>query len=663
MKPPKVRKDGDQRLRFVAIAIFVIFLFSILIVQYYRIQIMQHEKWTRAAKGQHQTVVKEPFRRGVFYSNTKLNDAHPEKPQAFAFDVLKFHLQIDPSLIPDKDKKVMSNKVTEILSLNDNIYPNFLKKSRSRRLASFLSNEEKEKVYQWWKVFSREQKIAKNALYFEKDYQRNYPFGKLLGQLIHTVRDDRDTETHQAIPTGGLEVVFHDFLVGKEGKRTLLRSPRYELDLDTVQTPPEHGADVYLTINHVLQAIAEEELAKGVQRVNGIAGWAVMMDPYSGEIYAMAQYPSFDPTEYRKYYNDPRMVEHTRNKPTSDTFEPGSTMKAITVAIAMMANDELLKRGEKALFTPSEMMDCRNPYFKGRSTPLRDTRPHNYMNMYMAIQKSANVYPSRLVEKIIDRLGPNWYRERLVEVFGFSEKTGIEVPYENSGMIPVPGKTYPNGVLQWSGPTPYSLAIGYNLLCNSIQLCRAYSVFANGGYLVKPTILKKIQKGDEILVDNSDRAKYYERVMDDKIAQEVILAMKFTTKAGGSSYLADIPGFSQAGKTGTSEKLKSGSYSKSVHYSSFMGIAPANKPRFVLYVGVDEPQKVFIPGYGTTHWGSKCAAPIFREIAKRALLYLGETPDDPYGRPKGDPRYQPEKADWVKESQELLRVYEEWNGR
>lgn len=663
MKPPKIKNKGDQRFRFVAIAIFVIFLFSILIVQYYRIQVMQHEKWSRAAKAQHQTVVKEPFRRGVFYSNTGLNKTHPEKPQAFACDVLKFHLHIDPSLIPEKDRKAMSREISTRLETKDDLYSHFLRKSRSRRLASFLSNEEKEVIYHWWKGFSREHKIAKNALYFVKDYQRNYPFGKLLGQLLHTVRDDRDIETNQAIPTGGLEMVFHDYLVGKEGKRTLLRSPRYELDLDTVQTPPEHGADVYLTINHVLQSIAEEELAKGIKRVNGNAGWAVMMDPYTGEIFAIAQYPSFDPTEYRKYYNNPQMVEHTRNKPTTDSFEPGSTMKAITVAIAMMANDELLKRGERALFSPREMMDCKSPYFKGRSTPLRDTRPHNYMNMYMAIQKSANVYPARLVEMIIDRLGANWYREKLVEVFGFSEKSGIEIPYENIGMVPKPGKTYANGVLQWSGPTPYSLAIGYNLLCNAVQLCRAYAVLANGGYLVRPTILKKIQKGKEVVLDNTNRNAYAERVMDGNIAKEVVKAMKFTTKEGGAAYLADIPGFTQAGKTGTSEKLKAGKYSKSVHYSSFMGIVPANKPRFVLYVGVDEPQKVFIPGYGTTHWGSKCAAPIFREIAKRSLMYLGVTPDDPYGWPKGDPRYQPDKADWVLEARQLLKVYEEWNGR
>ncbi len=661
MKPPNVKKDGDNRFRFVAVAIFVVFLFSVLIVQYYRIQITQHEKWKKAAKGQHQTVIREPFKRGVFYSNTELNHTHPEKPQPFACDVLKFHLHIDPFLIPEKNKEEMASTIVRILHCKDEVYSHFTRKSRSRKIAAFLSNEEKQQVYQWWKTYAKEHKIAKNALYFVRDYQRNYPFGRLLGQLLHTVRDDRNLETNQAIPTGGLEMVFHDYLIGKEGKRTILRSPRYELDLDTVQTLPEHGADVYLTINHVLQAIAEEELAKGVQKVNGRAGWAVMMDPYSGEIYAMAQYPSFDPTEYRKYYNDTSMIEHTRNKPTTDTFEPGSTMKAITIAIAMLANDELLKRGEKPIFIPSEMMQTSNPNFKGRTTPLKDPSLHKYLNMYMAVQKSSNIYPARLVERIIDKLGAEWYREKLLEVFGLGQKTGIEIPYENIGMIPQPGKTYANGVLQWSGPTPYSLAIGYNLLVNSVQLCRAYSVFANGGYLIKPTILKRIVRGDTVLLDNSDRAKYFERVMDEKIAKEIVCAMKFATKPGGGSFLADIPGFTEAGKTGTSEKLKAGKYSKSVHYSSFMGIAPADNPRFVLYVGVDEPQKVFIPGFGTTHWGGKSAAPIFREMAKRALLYLGETPDDPYGRPQGDPRHLPEKANWVKESTELSKVYQEWN--
>lgn len=661
MKLPNSEKQQDTRIRFVAVAIFVFFLFSVLLVQYYRIQVTEHGKWSRIARAQHQTIVREPFKRGIFYSNTELNQTHPEKPQPFACDVLKFHLFIDPSLIPSPLKDEMAQKVMRLLGLTTSVKTHFYKRSRSRRIAAFLSMEEKQTVHRWWNDYRKEHKLVKNALYFVKDYQRNYPFGKLLGQLLHTVRDDRDLETKQSIPTGGLEMVFHRYLVGKEGKKTLLRSPRYALDMDTIQTPPEHGSDVYLTINHVLQAIAEEELAKGVQKVKGRAGWAVMMDPYTGEIYAMAQYPSFDPTAYRQYYNDPAMEEHTRNKPTTDTFEPGSTMKAITIAIAMIANDELLKRGEKPIFSPREMMDCRDCYFKGRTQPLRDTRPHNFMNMYMAIQKSSNIYPARLAERIIDRLGPEWYREKLVEVFGLGQKTGIEIPYENVGMIPRPGKVYPNGVLQWSGPTPYSLAIGYNLLVNAVQLVRAYAIFANGGFLVRPTILKKIVKEGKTLVDNRNHSPFRERVMDEQIAKEVLLAMKFATKPGGSSYLADVPGYSEAGKTGTSEKIKAGKYSKSVHYSSFIGIAPADKPRFVLYIGVDEPHKVFIPGFGTTHWGGKCAAPIFRELAKRALNCLGETPDDPYGYPKGDPRYCPEKANWVKETQELDEAYKRWN--
>ena len=661
MKELQSKRGGDQRFRFVAVAICVVFLFSLLIVQYFKIQITEHDKWIKVAKAQHQTVVREPFKRGVFYSNTSLNQTHPEKPQAFAVDILKFHLYIDPSLIPDPLKQEMAKQVQAILHTEESLLVHFQKKTRSRRIAAFLSNEQKAELYRWWKTYFREKKLAKNALYFVKDYQRSYPFGKLLGQLLHTVRDDRDIKTNQSIPTGGLETVFHDFLMGKEGKRTILRSPRYELDMDSVQTPAEHGADVYLTINHVLQAIAEEELANGVRRVGGHSGWAVMMDPYTGEIYVMAQYPSFDPTEYRKYYNDPAMVEYTRNKPTTDTFEPGSTMKAITMAIAMMANDELVKQGRKPIFSPREMMSCSNCYFKGRKQPLRDVREHKYMNMYMAFQKSGNVYPARLVEKIIEELGAKWYREKLVEVFGFGKRSGIEIPYENIGMVPKPGKTYPNGVLEWSAPTPYSLSIGYNLLVNSIQLARAYSVFANGGYLVKPTILKKIVKDGVLLVDNTDRAKYFERVMDENIATEALTAMKFTTKPGGSAVKADIPGFTEAGKSGTSEKLKAGKYLKSVHFSSFMGIAPANKPRFVLYVGIDEPKKVFVPGFGSTHWGGNCAAPVFREIAKRALGYLGEAPDDPYGHPQGDPRNDPEKADWMKETKELMEVYNQWN--
>lgn len=645
--------------RLVVIAIFVFSLFSLLIVQFYRICVIDHEKWKQVAKSQHQTVVTEPFRRGVFYSNTGLKKGHPEVPQPFVIDVLMHHLYIDPLMIPDRAKKEISERVTELLKISQDISSQFYKKSRSRRIATWLTNNDKQALEEWWMGYAKQNKIPKNALYFVKDYKRSYPFGKMLGQVLHTVREDRDEKTCQAIPTGGLEMIFHEHLVGKEGKKVILRSPRFELDSDEIEEAPEDGSDVYLTINHCLQSIAEEELMLGIKKVNAKSGFAVMIDPYTGEILTIAHYPFFDPSNYRDYYNDEEMTEYTRNKAVNDCFEPGSTMKAITITIALKANEELIKLGKRPIFSPHEMVRADQHILPGRIQPLNDMRPHKYLNMYMAIQKSSNIYPAKLVQKIIEELGENWYRKQLVELFGLGLKTGVELPYESPGLIPTPGKTYANGVLEWSSPTPYSLAMGYNLLVNSMQMVRAYSVFANGGYLIEPTIVKKIVKnGKEV----KGRTKGHKKVLSEGIVAEVNKAIKYTTKPGGSAPLADIPGYTEMGKTSTSEKLYHGKYSKTLHFTTFIGIFPANQPRFVLFVGIDEPEKKFIQGFGMTHFGGKSAAPIFREIAKRTLQYLGVPPDDPYGYPKSDPRADPAKADWAAEVAHLNEIYNKWNG-
>lgn len=651
----------DRRLRFVIVAIFIFFLFAILIVQFFRIQVLQHEKWVRIAKGQHQTVVREPFKRGVFYSNTTLKKGHPEEKQPFVVNVLHYHLFIDPMLIPAQHRAKMKKAITSILDLKTDIGPHFEKKSRSRRVAMWLTMTQKDDIEKWWKDYAKMAKLPRNALYLTKDFKRSYPFGKMLGQVLHTVRDERNIETNQAIPTGGLEEVFDKYLRGQEGKKVILRAPRYELDFDSEYIPPVDGADVYLTINHILQAICEEELSTGIKKVSAAGGWAVMMDPFTGEILAMAQDPPFDPENYRDYYNDPNMVENTRSKSITDCFEPGSTMKAISISIALVANEELINRGEEPLFVPNEMVRCDQNMFPGRTQPLFDGRTHKYLNMYMALQKSSNVYPAKLIQKVVERLGKEWYRQKLVEIFGFGCKSGFELPYENPGLVPDPNKTYANGALQWSAPTPYSLAIGYNLNVNAVQMVRAFSVFANGGFLVQPTIVKKIMRGDEVLLDNEDRSRSIKRVISGSIASEITYAMKYAIKTGGSAPLAAVPGFTVVGKTGTSEKLVNGKYSKSQNFASFLGFAPVSNPRFVLFVGIDDPKKIYIPGFGMTQFGGKCAAPVFREITKRALEYLGESPDDPYGFPKGDPRFDEGRADWNEEVKQLSEVYEQWN--
>lgn len=356
--------------RLIGVALFLLFLFTLLVIQFFRIQIVQHEKWDAQAHVQHTTVVKEPFKRGVFYSNTSIKTGHPSPPQPLVIDVPKFHLYIDPKSIPEKFRSEIAAQFQNFLKLSSQeqqkMREQFEKPSHSRKVAMWLSGELKEGIEAWWRPYAKKGKIPRNAIFFVKDYQRSYPYGKLLGQVIHTVRELRDEATDQLIPTGGLEHVFNQYLQGKPGKRLIYRSPRHAMDMGQVVDPPEDGADVYLTINHYLQTIAEEEIERQVKMTESKRGWALMMDPVTGELLAVAQYPFFSPKDYRDYYNSASLLEETQLKAVTDPYEPGSTMKAVTCAIGLMANEEMKKRGKPPLFDPEEKMNVLPAHLPGR---------------------------------------------------------------------------------------------------------------------------------------------------------------------------------------------------------------------------------------------------------------------------------------------------------
>lgn len=658
-----------KRLLIFAMGLFS--LFAILIVHFFKIQILEGEKWSKEARRQHFFVIHEPSLRGTFYSNTSIKRGHPEIPQRLVVDIEKFHLYIDPESIPNALRDSVAKHLAALLKLSDkekvSLRSQLDRKTHSRRLRMWLEKETHDAINQWWQPYARRHHLARNALYFVSDYQRSYPFGKMLGSVLHTLQQTKDEKSGQAIPTGGLELSFNSYLSGKPGKRRLMRSPRNSLEIGEVIATPKNGADVYLTINHCLQAIAEEELAKGVKKAKAKSGWALMMEPRTGEILALAQYPDFYPSEYKRFFSDPLLGEHTRVKAIQDAHEPGSVMKTITIAIALKANQELKNRGEKAIFHPEDKTPTSNCHFRGRKN-LTDTHFHAFLNMEMAIQKSSNIYVARLVEQIVARLGNEWYKDKLHNTFGFGEKTGIELPSETRGLVPTPGKRHPNGALEWSVPTPYSLAMGHNIQVTSLQLARACAIFANGGYLVTPTLVRKIVRtnsdgSQDTLLDNvtAERIASFPKVLESDIITQVVRGMKFTTKLGGTARRADVFGYTEAGKTGTAQKIVNGTYSQKLYCSTFVGFTPVPYPSFVLAVTLDEPEYGFIPGIGKIHHGGTCAAPIFREIARRSLEYLGIPPDDPHGYPVGDPRYDAEKADWIPETRRLQEIYEKWN--
>lgn len=661
-----------DRKRLLSLALFVFALFTLILLQFFKIQVIEGDKWTERAQAQHQKVITEPFMRGKFFSNTSIKGGKQFVEQPFVIDIPKYHLFIDPFVIPEESKKAIAEKLFEFFPLDiegkEKLLSNFYKESRSRKLVSFVDQERHEKIQKWWHQFARREKIPSNALYFVKDYLRSYPFGSLLGQLLHTVQEEKDPHTQQSLPTGGLELYFNKYLKGKLGKRLILRSPRHPLDNGKLLVQPENGCDVYLTINHYLQGITEKELEKGVKDAKAKGGWAVMMDPNSGEILALAQYPSFDLSNYRKYFNEPNLQDTTRVKAACDAFEPGSIMKPIFLSLALKANEELAPKGETLLFSPHEKIATSNGKIPGKRTPLKDgSRVHYFLNMYMGLQKSSNIYISKIVQRVMDKMGGEWYRKNLTEIFGFGKKSGVEIPAETLGAVPTPGKLHPNGRLEWSAATPYTMAIGHNITVNSIQMAKAFSILANGGFAIQPTILRKIVKrgadGEEIvIVDNTQNRMKNKRVLSQSIINEIVKGLRFVTKVHGSSPFADVKGYSEAGKTGTAEKIVDGVYSKKRHISSFIGFTPAKEPRFVLMVTIDEPEYGYKPGVGKIHHGGPCAGGVFQRIASQSLHYLGVAPDDPFSYP-GREKVELDKCEWMKEVKELHQLYNTWNSR
>ncbi|MBI2742892.1 MAG: penicillin-binding protein 2 [Chlamydiales bacterium] len=659
---------GRKRLLYVAF--FVLVLFSLLIVQFFKIQIVEGEKWTREARRQHQFVIADPFHRGLFYSNTAIKKGHPHIAQPLVVDVPKFHLFADPGSLSEPLKAEVVSGIAQTLHLtkeeSEKVRAHLSKKSRNRKLRMWLSQEERNNVLRWWDGFYRKNKLPRNALYFIQDYKRSYPFGHLLGQVLHTIREECDVKSKETIPTGGLELYFNKQLQGKEGKRLLLRSPRHPLDTVKVLASPENGADIHLTVNHYIQAIAEEEIEKAVKKANAKSGWALMMHPRTGEIFALAQYPYFDPSNYAHYFET--QPEETKVKAITDPYEPGSTMKPLTLAICLKANAELQKQGKKPIFFPEEKVATANGRFPGRSKPISDLHPHNFLNMDLALQKSSNIYMSRMIQRVIEALGEKWYRSCLQDLFGFGVKTGIELPGESIGLLPAFGKKHPNGALEWSTATPFSLAFGHNILVSSLQMVKSYAVIANGGFDVRPTLVRKIVKTDasgkeEVIQDNTSPEKIAQmrRLLEPEIVDRVIRSMKFVTKPGGTASKGDVPGYTEVGKTATTEKIVSGTYSKRDHIATFIGFTPAKNAEFVLLIAIDDPEFKYIPGVGKNQHGGNCCAPAFKEISMRTLQYLGVEPDDPHGYPRGDPRFDPNKADWLKEIKALRELYLQWN--
>jgi cell division protein FtsI (penicillin-binding protein 3)/stage V sporulation protein D (sporulation-specific penicillin-binding protein) len=445
-----------------------------------------------------------------------------------------------------------------------------------------LTDKSKGFVYVERKADPRKAKILQAqdfaGLGFYPEELRFYPQGPVASQLIgYAGLDNKGLE--------GLERSLEGTLAGTPGSQTIVKDP-FGRALDVVETKPETpGRSVRLTIDREVQANAEEILQDTVRRWGARAATAVVMDPHTGEIYAMATAPRFNANRFAT-----TRAARRRNRAVTDAYEPGSTFKLVTVAAALQ--DHVVTPKSSFVLAPTIKV-------ADRTIHEAHTRGTERLTVKQIVEQSSNIGAITIAERLGAGQLASW-----VDKFGFGSKTGIDFPGESPGFaLPLD---------QWSGSTIGTVPIGHGIAVTPIQMARAYAAIANGGVLVRPHLIDRI---DGKTVGRKPGRRIVSRHVSDQM-----LGMLRGVVLEGTGTEAAIPGYTVAGKTGTAAKIDpDGTYSTSRYVASFVGMVPATKPRLVIMVMVDEP-------HGDIYGGS-VAAPAFREIARFNLQHF-EIPQD-----------------------------------
>jgi cell division protein FtsI (penicillin-binding protein 3) len=382
----------------------------------------------------------------------------------------------------------------------------------------------------------------------------------------------------------GLERSLDGALAGKPGSETIVKDPLGR-PIDVISTRPEQqGKDVFLTLDHRLQAQAERVLRDTVRGSRARAGTAIVLDPHTGAVLAMATAPSFDLNRFGK-----TSAARRRNRAVTDTYEPGSTFKLVTVSAAL----------SEGLVTPSTAFTLATS-IRVADRIIHEHAPRATQRMTVAqiLSQSSNVGTITLAQllgqdRLIDWIGR----------YGFGKPTGLDYPGESSGILPA----------TWWGSTIGNVPIGQGIAVTPIQMASAYAALANGGVLHQPYLVDKIG-------GKRPRRAPSRRIVSEVVSAQVMTMLRDVVSAeGGTGAAAAIPGYTVAGKTGTAAKPERGGYSSSRYVASFVGVVPAKKPRLVVLVSIDEPK--------TAIWGGVVAAPAFSKIAQYGLQELEVAPD------------------------------------
>ncbi|MDP8217609.1 MAG: penicillin-binding protein 2 [Candidatus Theseobacter exili] len=554
------------RLRSIFIALITISAFSFLMWRLYWLQVEKHDFFLGKAKKQHHISQK------VFPHRGKILDRNGRD---LAISVPVQSIYGVPGEVDDIDETVQV--LSELLNLKpQRIRERLLRKKHfvwiKRKVSEAASNKIKE--------------LKLSGIHLLEEIKREYPGGELLCHLLGFVNIDNEG-------LEGLELTFNKQLRGKPGWRKSERDAtgREIPFLRIEDVPANDGSDIVLTIDMAIQTIAETELNEAVISRNAIGGSVIVLDPGSGEVLAMANMPKYNT-------NKPTSVpqSHRRNRAVTDMFEPGSTFKPISISIALNEN----------IINLNDRFYCENGAFRYAGHTLHDSHSNKVLTVKEIIEQSSNIGAAKI--------GLKMGRERFfagIKGFGCGEKTGIQLPGEIRGVIREPSK--------WSKLSIICLPMGQEISVTALQLICAYGALANGGILYKPYVIDKIRgdKGNVIWEAHPQRVR---RVISENASSEITKAMKGVVSLHGTASRAIITGYSVAGKTGTAQKVAiEGGYSHELYVSSFIGYFPADNPRLVIAVVLDEPK----PDY----YGGVVAAPVFKSIAKKILHYLEIPPD------------------------------------
>ena len=407
---------------------------------------------------------------------------------------------------------------------------------------------------------------------------REYPYKELASQVIGYVDSD-----YKGII--GIEKYFEKTLKGELGNKNLMKNINGFLYENPYKESikPDPGKNIALTLDMQLQEILQDELLKTIENIKAEDANGIIVDPFSGEILAMASVPSFDLNKF--YEHD---ISNHQNKSIIDSYEPGSTFKSITIACGI----------EEGLIHENDEYNCENGKYFYFGKYLNDHEKHDILSVKEILMHSSNIGISKIVdEKIGQKLIYKYARS-----FGFGNKTGVYLPGETNGIL--------KPLNDWEKSSGTFVSMGQEILSSTLQTAMAYSVFANGGYLLKPQIIKNITQDNTYTYIS--KPLVVRKVISSETADRVLNILEDVVNHG-SGKEAGINGYKIAGKTGTSQTYKNGILSDKNYIASFAGIFPSNKPKYVCVVAINNPK---VKG---KHWGGVVAAPIIKNIFARII--------------------------------------------